>query len=280
MLRPGPMPQQPSSYPPQQPSYGDSYQQPAPPMGAPINSRQPYYAVPQAPGAPEEKSHLGLGIAITVITVLLIAAAIVVFFIWKPFDKKDDASGDVTPTTATEATLPGETEAPSTATDAPTEAPTAAPTDTPASTDSLTAADEAEIRQKFSTIVDYGYSLTKADVGSYLAMTFDYVFAKDASIRQDMYDSLQEYFFDDIDELSEQYGTDYVLSCDVTSIEPYSVEDTASELEYYADDVDVSRVEMIVKVHASVTITGSLGSDTEGWGWTFIKVDGAWYPEC
>ena len=47
--------------------------------------QQPIYAKPNVPGAPEEKSRMGLGIAVTVGVVLLIAGLIVLFVVVNPF---------------------------------------------------------------------------------------------------------------------------------------------------------------------------------------------------
>lgn len=272
--------------------YGDPYQQPAGaygqpsapqyPYATPINAQQPYaYATPNTPGAPEKKSHLGLGIAIAVTAVVLIAAAIIVFFVWKPFDKKD---GDTQPTAApaTSATAPTTYPTHAPATTAPTQsydtqAPSQSPTDAPSANTGITSADRAQLQQVFSDIVDYGYSRTKADVMNYAKMTFEYNFYLDPEDREYLCESLADGFYDDIDEYKETYGDNYELTVTIKEIEPYEGEDLEDELDYY-DDCDVSGVEMIATVTAEAKITGNKGNDSGNWTWDFIRVNGKWYP--
>lgn len=257
-------------------------QTPAYPYATPVNAgRQAGYAsAPNAPGDSDKKSHLGIGIAVAVIAVLLIAAVIVVFFVWKPFDKKDDGGDSSTPaaTTSGETVPDGDVATDAAPTQpAPTEAPTSAPTQAPSPSDDLTVADRMQIERALSEIVSLGYSRTEADIDRYLGKTFEYNYA-DAETRKAMYDAIKDDFYQDIDTFKETYGDDYELTVSVSDVEVYSGEELSDALNYYAEDCDISSVEMIAQAKGSVTITGSLKSETRDVDWEFIKADGEWYP--
>ena len=282
---------------PQQPAYRPELQpappsEPSYPYAAPVNAdRQPYpYATPinagqkaayasapDTPGASDKKSHLGLGIAVAVIAVVLIAAAIIVFFIWKPFDKKDDDNTPAATENITEdTTLSGDADA--TIAEPATESPTYAPS-TQAPTAAITDADKADIMRAAAAIVKYGYSRS-ANIDNYLEAVFEYRFALSVEDRQNLYNDVKDIFFDDVDEYKEAYGDDYEISVISAEADPMTDDELQELKEYYVDTCNVSAIEMAATIRMTVSVTGSKESDTEVWTWDYIKAGGSWYPVC
>ena len=219
---------------------------------------------------------------------------IILIFVWKPFDKKDDKSSDSTSPQSADATSPsgvdipdetGSTPAPTLApaTIAPTQQPytlppTEAPTDAPDGSYTVTYSDRLEIQQLLSEMIDYGYSAANAKPDECIALTYEYNFCLDTAKRKELYDDFAEISDSQIADFKEEFGDDYEITATVTDIEVYSDDDIEDGLEYYSDEYDISGIETVVAVYADLSITGSKDSESDSAGFTFFKVNGQWYP--
>lgn len=226
---------------------------PRPPYAKPINADRPQYqyAAPDESHSDDKKSYLALGIIITAVIVISLAAIIILILI-NPFgwfrSSDSEAASDPTAQTATEA---------------------------PADPGAVTDADLDQLRQMMPAIVNYGYSATAADLDSYLGMTYEYASADD---REGLRKSVSEHFYDSIAEFKRVYGSDYTVTIAVRTFDVLTDGDLADVIATYGLlYTDADSIEAAVNVHGDVTVSGSIKAERTDWTWQFVRADGAWY---
>lgn len=250
----------------QQVSQPDRYYQQDPYAPAPA---APYYGAPQTPPPAQGKSKKGLIIALIAVGVVLIAG-VVLLIVLNPFGKKDDGRKDTEPTTATTAT-----EAPTrpSETSAPTEpAPTIAPT---------IAKGGASMQDVLDRLMGLEMS-PDPDVNVDLALLYEYQYADDSDLREELYEEIADFYGEGEDSLwsivTGVYGTIINWKVEITDVYPC----TGDEYSEMIDDLisygcKVSAIEEIVKADYTISVTGSEYSDEDYYYLAFIKADGKWY---
>jgi len=230
----------------------------------------PYYNAPQAQPPVPQKSKKGLIIALIAVAVVLIAG-VVLLIVLKPFGGKSDSGKDTEATTATTATeKPVAPTQP--ATDAPTEPATAAPT---------TGKGGASIQDVLDQLTQLEMS-PDPDFNDDLALLYEYQYADDSDLREDMYEMIVGYYGEGEDSLwsivTGVYGTIINWKVEITDVYPC----TGEELSDMIDDLisfgcKVDAIQEIVKADYTQIVTGSEYSDEGYYYLAFIKADGKWY---